>query len=60
MDGKKTIARILGSGRRLRDLDEPELVRILTDAQRFASESVSRLGTKAIPASTDRPASTEP
>jgi sugar/nucleoside kinase (ribokinase family) len=54
------ICGIARSGRRLRDLDEAELVRILADAQRFASESVSRLGTKAIPASTDRPASTEP
>jgi sugar/nucleoside kinase (ribokinase family) len=35
------------SGKRFRDLDETELVRILTDAQRFASRSVSRMGTKA-------------
>lgn len=38
---------IARSGKRFQDLDESELVRILTDAQRFASESVSRMGTKA-------------
>ena len=42
------ISGIARSGKRFRDLDETELVRILTDAQQFASESVSRMGTKAI------------
>ena len=42
------ICGIARSGKRFRDLDEAELVRILTEAQRFASESVSRMGTKAI------------
>lgn len=41
------ICGIARSGKRFGDLDEPELVRLLTDAQRFASESVSRMGTKA-------------
>ena len=41
------ICGIARSGKRFRDLDEPELVRLLTDAQLFASESVSRMGTKA-------------
>ena len=42
------ICGIARSGKRFRDLDEAEFVRILTEAQRFASESVSRMGTKAI------------
>ena len=45
MDSKKTLARVLGSG--IYNLDT-NVVRVLIDAQRFASESVSRMGTKAI------------